>query len=281
MSKADASDFLIIKKDNYVVGDNKMIEVGTILDEEGSNVKIKLDTVRVSFREPFPEGSIPVVIPTGFCSTTTGPFVPKVFDVTNEGFSIKMMRSETTKNSPTNQYMNYIAMEQGTYRISTDLVATVGLCSKEEGADPTSTTCVGSSAGFFVPFTDADGNTVNADLVFAATQSERSGIMSIVRYKTGTKSSVQGARFYRQLDPNTSATASMKTAKYYDDLGYILLVKDTDETFTGIEDIAVGTFLPTAVDGIYNLNGQRVDDTKAKGLYLIKKGTSVQKVLVK
>jgi hypothetical protein len=149
------------------------------------------------------------------------------------------------------------------------------------GADPTSTTCVGSSAGFFVPFTDADGNTVNADLVFAATQSERSGIMSIVRYKTGTKSSVQGARFYRQLDPNTSATASMKTAKYYDDLGYILLVKDTDETFTGIEDIAVGTFLPTAVDGIYNLNGQRVDDTKAKGLYLIKKGTSVQKVLVK
>jgi hypothetical protein len=172
-------------------------------------------------------------------------------------------------------------MEQGTYRISSDLVATVGLCAKEEGADPTSSTCVGSTAGFFVPFTDAEGNTIEPELVFAATQSERSGIMSILRYKTGTKSSVPGARYYRQLDPSTSATAAMKTAKYYDDLGYVLLVKDVNEDFTGIEDITAGTFIPTAADGIYNLNGQRVSDTKTKGLYLIKKGTSIQKVLVK
>jgi hypothetical protein len=281
MSKADASDFLIIKKDNYTVSDGKKVEVATILDEEGSNVKVKLDTIHVTFNEPFPEGSIPVVIPTGFSTVTTGPFIPKVFDVTNTGFSIKMMRSESTKNSPTNQYMNYIALEQGTYRISSDLVVTVGLCSKEEGADPTSSTCVGSTAGFFVPFTDADGNAIEADMVFAATQSERSGIMSILRYKEGTKSSVKGARFYRQLDPNTSAGSSTKATKYYDDLGYVLIVKDTDDTFTGIENIATGTFIPAAVDGIYNLNGQRVTDTRAKGIYLIKKGTSVQKILVK
>jgi hypothetical protein len=281
MSKSDASSFLIIKKANYVVGDGKKVEVATILDEEGNNVKVKLDTVKVTFNEPFPEGSIPVVIPTGFTSTTTGPFTPKVFDVTNEGFSIKMMRSESTKNSPTNQYVSYIAMEQGTYRFNSNLVATVGLCSKEEGADPTSTTCVGSSAGFFVPFVDAEGNTVEADMVFAATQSERSGIMNILRYKEGTKSSVKGARFYRQLDPNNSAIAAMKTAKYYDDMGYVLFVNDVDESFTGIEDIVVGTFVPTAADGIYNMNGQKVSNTNAKGLYLIKKGNSVQKVLVK
>jgi hypothetical protein len=118
-------------------------------------------------------------------------------------------------------------------------------------------------------------------MVFAATQSERSGIMNILRYKEGTKSSVKGARFYRQLDPNNSAIAAMKTAKYYDDMGYVLFVNDVDESFTGIEDIVVGTFVPTAADGIYNMNGQKVSNTNAKGLYLIKKGNSVQKVLVK
>jgi hypothetical protein len=51
---------------------------------------------------------------------------------------------------------------------------------------------------------------------------------------------------------------------------------------TGIETVEAGKeFNATAADGIYTIDGAKVSATKAKGIYLIKKGNNVQKVLVK
>jgi hypothetical protein len=51
---------------------------------------------------------------------------------------------------------------------------------------------------------------------------------------------------------------------------------------TGIESVeATEETLATAADGIYTIDGVKVSAAKAKGVYLIKKGNNIQKVLVK
>ena len=100
--------FMVIPTDTSFYWGDLQVEVGTF------KAKGK-DTTVVEFATPFPEGVTPIVIPT-INNATSSKYasMPKIWDVTNTGFTITVLLEEGTGSSlSTQQTIAYFAIEPG------------------------------------------------------------------------------------------------------------------------------------------------------------------------
>ena len=72
------------------------------------------DSSYIHFNQPFAEGVTPVVFVNVLTTHDTYPHMWKVFDVTNEGFKIRLCREYgRTEKTFLGEYIHYLAIEQG------------------------------------------------------------------------------------------------------------------------------------------------------------------------
>lgn len=119
-ANAEKIPFLAICTGNYTFGDMQ-IEVG--------QDKIKTDTLVVSFTQPFPEGTTPIVIAEiNKPSLKENPINIRIWDVTNTGFkAIALYESGLGRNLVVKQTMSYMAMTPGQADIGDGITITAGI----------------------------------------------------------------------------------------------------------------------------------------------------------
>ena len=114
--------FMALVPGNYKYG-TMNIEVGT--------VKVKSDTLQVTFQQPFPEGVQPVVIADARPNVKTNTLNIRIWDVTNTGFKIIMLyEGGVGKSLAVNQNVYYMACTMGQAKITDNLLLSAGISSE-------------------------------------------------------------------------------------------------------------------------------------------------------
>ncbi|MBQ9175973.1 MAG: hypothetical protein IJ139_03800 [Bacteroidaceae bacterium] len=112
--------FLAIKQGTYTYGTTQIV-VG--------QEKVKGDTATVTFAQPFPEGTVPVVIAEINKPTLkTNPMNIRIWDITNTGFkAIVLYESGVGKNIIAKQNMSYMAVTPGETQLGDGITLSAGI----------------------------------------------------------------------------------------------------------------------------------------------------------
>ena len=112
--------FLAIKQGTYTYGTTQIV-VG--------QEKVKGDTATVTFAQPFPEGTVPVVIAEINRPTLkTNPMNIRIWDITNTGFkAIVLYESGVGKNIIAKQNMSYMAVTPGETQLGDGITLSAGI----------------------------------------------------------------------------------------------------------------------------------------------------------
>ena len=292
-SAAETADYLVLPPDTifHLSDDMKLItkKIGNI----------KGDEVEVAFPEAFPEGVIPVVVAQQNTSVATyAPVTVKVYDVTNEGFKVKLVRQEGVTGSFSNQNVNYFAANPGQIAIGEGKLLTVGRNTE---------TPVGGSARQTIVFRDNEGDTLyfRNPYIIAAPQTNNYGKASVFRLHStaSTETGVYSASIRRQVDDtNTSETATNNARVNGDYIGWFIISDDPEGTgdeapiitptaITGLSakdgfsvSVSNGAVYADSKDlSIYTPSGARVafGERLPKGVYIVTNGKRSVKVQVK
>lgn len=260
--KAETIDYLLLPADTvYHLTPSFML-----ISAKAGNVKG--DEVHVVFPEAFPEGVTPVVVAQQNTSLNAAPVVPKVYDVTNTGFSIKLVRQEGITTSFSAQNVNYFAATPGQVSLGGGKLLTVGRNEQ---------TRVGGSSRQSVAIVSTEGDTLHLlnPTIIAAPQTHNYAKASVFRLHSTTKTDAGTymMSIRRQVDPTSTVTEANSAAKNGDYVGW-LIVSD-DPTATGDEPAVI---TPTAIEGIqqagghthqtYDLQGRHATQPR-KGLYIM------------
>jgi len=292
-NSAETVDYMILPPDTiYQLNDDMMLisqKIGMVKGEEMS----------VAFPQAFPEGVTPVVVAQQNTSISSyAPVSVRVYDVTNTGFKVKLVRQEGVTTAFNGQNVNYFACSPGQIEIGNGKLLTVG-----RDYD----TPIGGASRQTVYFKNADGDTLHLvnPYIIAAAQTNNYEATSIIR-QHNTSSHVSGEEavtrgsFRRQIDPTTSVTTTNTAKTNGDYIGWFIISDDPDGTGeedplivpTGITSTkAQGFTVSTSgrsiyVDGVnmkaYNTNGQRVafGTQLPAGIYIVTDGKKSLKVNV-
>ncbi len=244
ISGAETVDYLVLPPDTVCHLSDDM----TLISQKIGNVKG--DEVQVLFPEAFPEGVTPVVVAQQNTSITAyAPVTVKVYDITNTGFSVKLVRQEgeTTTFGPEN--VNYFACTPGQIAIGEGKLLTVGRDSD--------TPC-GGSARQTVYFKNAEGDTLHLEnpYIIAAPQTNNYEVTSVFRQHSTMSDddgNVYAASIRRQVDQTTTVTTTNKATDNGDYIGWFIISDDPDGT-DNMEPLIV----PTAIDEVSDRKGFNV-----------------------
>ena len=293
ITAAETADYIVLPADTvFHLSDDMML-----ISKKIGNVKG--DEVEVTFPEAFPEGIVPVVVAQQNTSIATyAPVTVKVYDVTNEGFKVKLVRQEGVTGTFNNQNVNYFAATPGQIAIGQGKLLTVGRDTQ---------TPVGGTARQTVVFRDSEGDTLyfQNPYIIAASQTNNYGKASVFRLHstTSTDAGVYSASIRRQVDgTNTSETSTNNARNNGDYVGWFIISDDPNGT--GDEEPLI---TPTAIKGVsaedgfsvsvsdgaiyadgqglkaYTPSGARValGERLPKGIYIVTNGKRSIKVRVK
>ncbi len=291
ISSAETVDYMILPPDTvYHLSDDMML----ISANAG---KVKGDEMQVLFPEAFPEGVTPVVVAQQNTATTSyAPVTVKVWNITNEGFSVKLVRQEEVTSTFATENVNYFACTPGQVAIGDGKMLTVGR--------DYNTPCGGSSRQT-VYFTGEDGDTLHfiSPYIIAAPQTNNYGAASIFRQHSTTDDDdgVYGASIRRQVDGTSTVEENNKASENGDYIGWFVISDNPDETDdtepvivpTSIENISGKGFSAYSADGClwtdnpslraYNTAGLQVPfgTELPAGVYIITNGRESRKLLLR
>lgn len=296
LKSADEIPFMALPFGNHTFG--KMdIEVGA--------VKVKSDTLEVKFTKPFPTGITPVVLAELEPTLKTSPYFVKVWDVTNEGFKTSIFY-EGGESVRLAQTLNYAAITPGSEVIDGEKGILLSAGVNDNPLYGLSARPVYYTNNVFAE----DGSVERVDtlrledpLIFATLQTYNYSAGTLLRSfssiteKIDNVSYITGTRIRRMVDGAVEkAPANNKTTGDYAGWVTISSVDPTGEV--GIENVVVSkSENPLNVEVInrciyvkecnnfevYTLSGTKVaaNATQEPGIYLVRSGKQVAKVIVK
>jgi hypothetical protein len=256
------------------------------------------DTIEVLFKQPFDEGVVPIVVLQNVVSAASTPCYPRILEVTNKGFKMKLIYQAAIKQRPRSQGTFYMAVTPGA-----DKLGTTGMCIYAGR----STEPIGGSTNVPTVFRNEAGDTLYFynPYIIAASQTNNLDYTSVFRkYSDMTTTSkvegeedvnlIYGMRIRRQMDGTATIPSGTNTAeKSGDYMGWIAI--DQDPTAVGIATLhqPQEQFLvevkgrkivpsdPTA--RIYSSTGMQVraGSWTAPGIYIVTNGKASTKVVVR
>lgn len=198
-TNTETSSYMAVKKGNGAFGD-MTYECATIPTKVGN------DTLQVTFNQPFAAGVTPLVFAGVYTTHTSHPFMWKIWDVTNTGFKIKLVREAgITASTFLKEYVNYFAVTPGSASMGNGKRISAGRSDIAVGR----ILRVVKFGGYHLP---------NAYL-FAEPQTASDDLASILRYSLLNDSCV---RIRRQVDASATGTARNDT------IGWMTISDDPD-----------------------------------------------------
>lgn len=292
ISRAEEIDYIVLPSDTVMhITDDFML----ISAKAGY---VKGAEVSVTFPEAFPEGVTPVVVAQqNYSNATVAPTVVKVYDITNTGFKMVLVRQEGVTSTLSQQNVNYFAATPGQVSVGGGKMLTVGL-------DPNNK--VYANAAKTVQLTDANGEQVPLynPIIVAASQTNNYEKASVFRLnkQITTDDAVTALEIKRQIDGTSTSSASNNEASG-DIVGWFILSDDPNGSSEDKPVIDVPTAISTTkadngfwvstTDGMinakgknlkaYNVNGQEVTigQKVPAGIYVVTNGKQSTKIIVK
>ncbi len=300
VTRTETADFLVLHQGIHQWGDMMaIVDTCIYTNTSGSTSKMSRgDVISVTFPQPFPDNVQPVVIVQNlYTSTNKVPTSPRVFDITNTGFSMKLTKQAEQSGNIANQYTFYLAVTPGQAAIGTSGKRICAGLAEEP---------VGGAANVAVTFRDAAGDTLQfeAPYIVAAAQTDLLEVPAIFRKASNvtvsaagddgtTQSRVTGMRVRRQVDATSTIPTGQNTAARTGDLiGWVVI--DTDPTYDAVlHPYSSASRLAVSVVGrrivtssprahIYNIGGTEVPSGSQlpAGLYIVSDGRESIKVLI-
>ncbi|MCR5180843.1 MAG: hypothetical protein K6C30_06465 [Bacteroidaceae bacterium] len=295
----ESTDYIVLQPGSYNWG-GMLAQVDTCEYMKGTNKSYMSngDTIEVTFNEPFEEGVTPVVVAQNITSGNSAPTGTRIFDVTNKGFKMKLIKQAGATTSTRTQYSFYIAVTPG----SAPLGDTGMRIHAGRMQEP-----IGGISPVANVFRDEAGDTLflREPYILAAAQTNNLDYTSVFRkYSDITRkitdaqgeeiTETYGIRIRRQMDSTAEIPTGTNTAsKSGDYVGWLAI--DKDPTTTGITTPALphNQFLvevkgrvispsdPTA--RIYSSSGMSVKagTRVAPGIYVVTNGRATTKVMVR
>lgn len=264
ITSVEDADFMAMQYGSYHDG-SRYLEVGS--------TKVKGDTARVLFQNPFPEGVTPIVI-TELKPLLTGNAISvHVWDITNTGFSVTSdYEIGANATIAAAQTLSYIAVTPGTFHFDDNIAIT---------ANNSTQPLYGAIARqiLFLQTHDYDqkSDTLNFEspYIFGGLQTYNLNAATALKVSTRVegKSTTEGAatckgiRVVRISDDKSPAKNNSTSA---DTFAWLIVHKSDQQTV--IESAPL--VLPSDNDSvhrsaIYNLAGQRVENTIPGNIYII------------
>ena len=255
----EGADFIRLLPGQYQWGEMRAeVDTCRFAKADGSVSKlVKGDTVEVAFKQPFPIGVVPVVVAqTVSNSKTEMPIVAKVFDVTNTGFRIKLMKQNCETQAITGHQVFYMAITPGAANLDIEgWSIAAGRCED---------TPVGGSLVVNCPLRLADGTalTLQSPRIVAAPQTHRLDYASVFRIQTSgsTASGTTAIGVIRQMDTSLKASQiGPNTATSNGDIiGWVAINHATLDPTLGIGELKQNN--RKSSDNTYDLNGRKMPD---------------------
>ena len=279
ITKTESTDFLVMKPGSYEWGEmHVLVDTCSFYNDKGVLSKMSSgDTLDVAFKQPFDEGVTPVVLVQNMCVEKNHPTSPKVFDVTNKGFKMKLVQQAGLTSKPRLQYSFYIAATPGS--------APLGDTGKKIYAG-IADNLTGGSLNVDNYFLSPEGDTLffRSPYIIAGAQTHNLDVTSVMRRYSditkeitdadgNTETVTYGIRVRRQVDSSASVPVGSNTAtKTGDYIGWIVIADANDQGVVGIGDlIAQPTRLASRSALIYDLSGRPVGTNPASlkpGIYV-------------
>lgn len=290
MSRSEDTDFMVMSIGTHQYGDITM----EVAETES---RLTRDSTWIAFKTPFPEGVTPVVIGS-VRNTSSNNFVAKIWNVTNEGFAVKLLRQAQIEDASTTSgkaYFFYVAATPGSAEIENgEKLLTVGV----------STDKIGGSLARNIEFKDNNDNyyTIINPYILCGSQTNNYDCASIYRIMSSITASedvegeeqtvTTGLKILRQSDKTATNMPADNNTTCGDNMGWII-ISDNPKA-TAITDTYAEKPLNVSVEGrrivvnsnepytIYNSNGtQMANDTELpRGLYIVRTQSQVTKVLI-
>ena len=295
----EATDYIVMQPGSYI-WEGLRAEVDTCKYEKDGNTYAMSqgDVIEVLFKQPFDEGTTPVVILQNVSTEAAHPAAPRVLSVDNKGFKMKIIQQSTLSKRPRQQYTLYIAIAPGSAKLgNTGMRIHAGRCPEP----------VGGASFIACTFLNQAGDTLylRNPYLLAASQTHNLDYTSVFRKNADISRTIQddngndideiyGMRVRRQMDGTATIPTGTNTAdKSGDYLGWIAI--DHDPTATGIftpllpqkqflVEVRGRRILPSDPTAhIYNTSGQRMLSATPlpRGIYVVTNGKASTKVLVK
>ncbi|MBP5381422.1 MAG: hypothetical protein J6Y39_06825 [Bacteroidaceae bacterium] len=293
-NNAENADYMILPQDTVM---HLSADMMLISQKAGS---INGNETQIVFPEAFPDGVTPVVVAQQKASTTqttAAPVTVKVYDITNTGFKVKLVRQEGETGTIAKQTVYYFAATPGQIAIGQGKLLTVGR---------NNNTPVGGSGATSVALTSTDGTTMHFlnPCIVAGSQTNNYEKASIfrVRNTSSDTNGIYAINIRRQTDGTSTVTTTDNAATNGDYIGWFIISDDPNGT--GTEDPII---VPTGIDGVrnnpgfnvsvdkgviyangknlraYSVSGHeiRLGEKQPKGLYIVTDGKQSIKVQVK
>jgi len=276
ISKVEGVDYLLMKPGQYKWGDMRAeVDTCCFVNDSGKEVKVSRgETIEVTFKEPFPEGVTPVVLlqPKSGISSAI-PVVAKLFDVTNTGFRMKLMKQNDEEKNIISQSTFYIAITPGCADLNeTGMSIYAGLSENKVGGS------VNSRINFLSP--EGEQYYLNNPYVIAQPQSHNLDFVSLFRRvgdvttrltdDEGNKwTATTAIRVRRLMDTSlTSSEIGLNSASTNGDyIGWIAINHGEADKETAVGDIQAEEPRQGG-NAIYDLSGRRVQNP-SKGIYIV------------
>lgn len=269
----DYVSYLVAKKGIGTIGSLKF-EAGTLEDTtQTTTYYLAGDTVSYTFNQTF--NDVPVVMATPIMTSTTYPAIPRIFDVTKEGFKVvfQRQRSLIESNAVRNAVRaSFIAIEQGetsdgngkriivndtTWNIKSKVTLSNRVDFNESIENPT----------FLIQLQ------TNNDSAMAILRTRATSLwLSTDTAQTRTNIRVM-------VDDTDTRTCANPTSvnPWTERAGWILICDDPETS--GITNVST---TQTGKREIYTINGIRVNDdfdALPSGIYIIRDGSTTKKVI--
>lgn len=296
----ETTDYIVMQPGNYSWGGlQALVDTCSYINKSGNLSNMSQgDTIEVLFKQPFADGTTPVVVVQNVTSESAHPAAPRILEVTNKGFKMKLIQQSSMKSKPRQQYTFYIALTPGSAKLgTTGMRIHAGHCPEPVGGTSFTSCTFLDQAGdtLFLndPYMLIASQTHNLD--FTSVFRKNSDITRTIKNEQGADiEAVYGFRVRRQMDGTATIPSGSNTAeKSGDYLGWIAL--DHDPSATGI----VAPLLPQQqflieVQGrriipsdptarIYTSSGMQVQvgTQLPLGLYIVTNGRTSTKIFVK
>ena len=296
--KVETVPFMALPMGNHKFGDMD-IEVGT--------ASVAGDTVEVKFATPFPKGITPVVLAELNPTITTKPYFVRVWNATNEGFkAVAFHEEDAALQITTAQTLFYAAFTPGSECIDEEegLILSAGLNQEKVYG-------IGAKNLYFVDRNyDEEGNAISNDtllleepLVFTSFNTMNYTGGAVLRQTSTFNETVDGTTYVEYLKArryvDESKSGIKNNSSTADTYGWVTISKGkVSSTIVGIDGVAAqdatGELDVTVVDRrivvggttefeVFTLGGTKLasDAVQEPGVYMVRSGNNVAKVVVK
>ncbi|MBQ2186737.1 MAG: hypothetical protein II402_08490, partial [Bacteroidaceae bacterium] len=257
--------FLAIKAGNYHWGDLRAeVDTCQYIREDGTISKgIQETAVEIFFNEPFPEGIIPVVIVQPFkTGSSTLPVIAKAYDITNQGFKVKLLKQKGETGHITSHSVYYMAITPGSANLDERGKSIFAGRFEDPVGGSSAVQCyflddTGERYYFKNPYIIAQTQTLNLDYANILRRTS-DNTLKVEDAEGNTYRGTSGIRIRRQMDSSLSAAelGTNSATENGDYVGYIVI---NNLTLSGETRISAPVNSTPISDGIiYDLQGRKM-----------------------